>query len=43
MSPERLERNNRELERILVMVTNNDDRLSKIEKMHNGKHPQVEN
>lgn len=42
MSPERLEKNNRELERILVMVTNNDDRLSKIEKMHNGRHPQVD-
>tara|TARA_R110000796_G_scaffold142317_2_gene258853 strand:- start:527 stop:877 length:351 start_codon:yes stop_codon:yes gene_type:complete len=42
MSPERLERNNRELERILVMATNNNDRLSKIEKMHNGKHPTVE-
>ena len=39
---QRLERNNRELERILVMVTNNDDRLSKIEKMHNGRHPTVE-
>tara|TARA_R110002020_G_scaffold395963_1_gene605982 strand:+ start:126 stop:479 length:354 start_codon:yes stop_codon:yes gene_type:complete len=42
LSPERLEKNNRELERILVMAISNGDRLTKIERMHNGKHPPVE-
>lgn len=32
MSPERLERNNRELERILVMASSNGERISKLEK-----------
>jgi len=41
MSPERLERNNRELERILVMASSNGERISKLEKMHNGKHPPI--
>jgi len=42
MSPERLEKNNRELEKILVMAHTNGDRITKLEKMHNGKHPPVE-
>jgi uncharacterized protein (DUF3084 family) len=42
MSPERLEKNNRELEKILVMAHTNGDRITKIEKMHNGKHPPIE-
>ncbi len=42
MSPERLEKNNRELEKILVMAHTNSDRITKLEKMHNGKHPPVE-
>ena len=42
MSPERLEKNNRELEKILVMAHTNGDRITKLEKMHNGKHPPTE-
>ncbi len=42
MSPERLEINNREIERILVTSSTNSDRLTKLEKMHNGVHPAVE-
>ena len=42
MSPERLEKNNRELERILVLASTNENRISKLERMHNGKHPSVE-
>lgn len=42
MSPERLEKNNRELEKILVMANTNGDRITKLEKMHNGKHPPTE-
>tara|TARA_E500000331_G_scaffold6662_1_gene6449 strand:+ start:941 stop:1297 length:357 start_codon:yes stop_codon:yes gene_type:complete len=42
MSPERLEKNNRELEKILVMAHTNGDRITKLEKMHNGKHPPAE-
>jgi len=42
MSPERLEKNNRELEKILVMAHTNGDRITKLEKMHNGKHPPIE-
>ena len=42
MSPDRLEKNNRELERILVLASTNENRISKLESMHNGKHPSVE-
>ena len=38
MSPERLEKNNRELERILLMAKNNETRITHLEKIHNNRH-----
>ena len=41
LSPSKLESQHREIERINIMTHNNSDRLTKIEKMHNGVHPIV--
>ena len=38
MSPERLEKSNRELERILLMAKNNETRITHLEKIHNNRH-----
>ena len=39
LSPAQLEKQHREIERISITTTINAERLSKLEKMHNGKHP----
>ena len=39
LSPSQLEKQHREIERINIMTSNNSERLTKIEKMHNGVHP----
>jgi len=41
MAPDKLERGHRELERMLVLANNNHNRIEKLEKMHNGKHPPI--
>tara|TARA_R100001369_G_scaffold6299_1_gene16885 strand:+ start:350 stop:721 length:372 start_codon:yes stop_codon:yes gene_type:complete len=41
LSPSQLEKQHREIERINIMTSNNSERLTKIEKMHNGVHPIV--
>ena len=38
-SPVQLERQHREMERTIVMVESNQVRITKLESMHNGKHP----
>ena len=38
MSPDRLEKSNRELERILLMAKSNETRISHLEKIHNNRH-----
>ena len=41
LSPSKLESQHREIERINIMTHSNSERLTKIEKMHNGVHPIV--
>jgi len=38
MSPDRLEKSNRELERILLMAKSNETRITHLEKIHNNRH-----
>jgi len=39
LSPAKLEKNHREMERILISSGNNSERIKKLESLHNGKHP----
>tara|TARA_B110000858_G_C17341566_1_gene266869 strand:+ start:111 stop:464 length:354 start_codon:yes stop_codon:yes gene_type:complete len=39
LSPSSLEKRHREMERILVMSSTNEERIKKLEGLHNGKHP----
>ena len=41
LSPASLEKRHREMERILVMSNSNEERIKKLEGLHNGKHPSV--
>jgi phosphoglycerate-specific signal transduction histidine kinase len=41
LSPSSLEKNHREMERILVMSNSNEERIKKLEGLHNGKHPSI--
>ena len=40
-SPTQLERQHREMERTMSTVASNQVRITKLESMHNGKHPDV--
>ena len=41
LSPSSLEKNHREMERILVTSNSNEERIKKLEGLHNGKHPSI--
>jgi hypothetical protein len=41
LSPSSLEKRHREMERILVMSGSNEERIKKLEGLHNGAHPSV--
>ena len=41
LSPASLEKRHREMERILVMSNSNEERIKKLEGLHNGKHPSI--
>tara|TARA_B110000285_G_scaffold147678_1_gene164876 strand:+ start:409 stop:762 length:354 start_codon:yes stop_codon:yes gene_type:complete len=41
LSPSSLEKSHREMERILVMSNSNEERIKKLEGLHNGKHPSI--
>ena len=41
LSPASLEKRHREMERILVTSNSNEERIKKLEGLHNGKHPSV--
>ena len=41
LSPNELEKNHRMSERILIMAETNEARISKLESLHNGSHPNV--
>jgi len=39
LSPAKLEKQHREMERILIASEINSERIKKLESIHNGKHP----
>jgi len=39
LSPVKLEKQHREMERILLTSEVNSERIKKLESLHNGKHP----
>ena len=41
LSPSSLEKRHREMERILIISQSNEERIKKLEALHNGKHPGI--
>ena len=41
LSPSSLEKRHREMERMLVKSSTNEERIKKLESLHNGAHPSV--
>lgn len=41
LSPAKLEKNHREMERILISSKSNEERIKKLESLHNGSHPVI--